>query len=84
MPSHDGFDAGEDADETEATDSPWAESQETVLLRREESVEEDSDDDGQEIVVEDEYDDGSGPLVCPLPTVRRQEYRQLFAKLRRG
>jgi hypothetical protein len=43
----------------------------------------DARDDGLAIVVEDEYDD-AGPLVCPLPTVRRQEYRQLFAKLRRG
>ncbi len=36
------------------------------------------------LVVEDGYDDADTPLVQPPATVRRQEYRQLFARLRRS
>ncbi len=36
------------------------------------------------LVVEDNYDDADVPLVQPPAAVRRQEYRQLFARLRRS
>ena len=35
------------------------------------------------IGVEDDYDD-TQPATCPIVAVRRQEYRHLFARLRRG
>ena len=54
----------------------------TLPLRRETCDAE--ADDSDLIVVEDDYDDLNAPHVRPLNSVRKQEYRQLFARLRRG
>jgi hypothetical protein len=71
----------EKATSGEETASERVEPDGTLPLRLEEN--QDARDDALAIVVEDEYDD-AGPLLCPLPTVHRQEYRQMFTKLRRG
>jgi type II secretory pathway predicted ATPase ExeA len=71
----------DEATSDEEMASEGAEPDGTLSLRFEEN--QDAWDGGLAIVVEDEYDD-AGPLVCPLPTVRRQEYRQLFTNLRHG
>lgn len=42
------------------------------------------DADEEMIVVEDDYDEVAASVACPIVAVRRQEYGQLFAKLRRG
>jgi len=41
-------------------------------------------EDADLIVVEDDYDDSPAPVTCSIVAVRRQDYGQLFAKLRRG
>ena len=41
-------------------------------------------DDSDMILLEDGYEDLSPPHVRPVGRVRKQEYRQLFARLRRG
>ncbi len=55
----------------------------TVPLRSPQPAAEQGDEDLL-LVVEDGYDDADAPLVQPPATVRRQEYRQLFARLRRS
>ena len=41
-------------------------------------------EDEDMIVVEDGYEDAQAPDAAPVIPVRRQEYGQLFARLRRG
>ena len=41
-------------------------------------------EDEDMIVVEDGYEETQVPDAAPIIPVRRQEYRQLFARLRRG
>lgn len=41
-------------------------------------------EDADMIIVEDDYDDSPAPVTCSIVAVRRQEYGQLFAKLRHG
>jgi type II secretory pathway predicted ATPase ExeA len=55
----------------------------TVPLRAAEPAAEPGDGDLL-LVVEDGYDDADAPLAQPPASVRRQEYRQLFARLRRS
>lgn len=62
--------------------SDWDRESPTVPLhRREPDVDA---DDSDMIIVEDGYEEAGAPFVRPLGTVRKQEYRQLFAQLRRG
>jgi hypothetical protein len=60
----------------------WDHEPETLPLRRRES--EGESDDADMIMLEDGYDDLEPPQVRPACSVRKQEYRQLFARLRRG
>lgn len=74
----------------------WSQEPETVPLHRRsrpEAVEADETarpadkfepKDGEMIIVEDGYDDDEAPQKRPTGRVRRLEYRQLFATLRRG
>jgi hypothetical protein len=55
----------------------------TVPLRSPQPIVEQEDDDLL-LVVEDGYDDADAPPTQPPVPVRRQEYRQLFARLRRS
>jgi len=57
---------------------------ETVPLRRQQAAETAEPSDDDMIILEDEYDDRPSPATCPIVAVRRQEYGQLFARLRRG
>jgi hypothetical protein len=57
---------------------------ETVPLRRQQPTESAEPSDEDMIILEDEYDDRPSPATCPIVAVRRQEYGQLFARLRRG
>jgi type II secretory pathway predicted ATPase ExeA len=61
----------------------WESEPGTVPLRSSQPAAEPGDEDLL-LVVEDGYDDADAPLVQPPATVRRQEYRQLFARLRRS
>jgi hypothetical protein len=61
----------------------WESEPGTVPLRSPQPAAEQGDEDLL-LVVEDGYDDADAPLVQPPATVRRQEYRQLFARLRRS
>lgn len=56
---------------------------ETVPLRAKPSVA-DPEPDEPELVVEDDYDFVEPPETHPVTPVRRHEYRQLFARLRRA
>ncbi len=86
--------ADEDAGEpSEAPESPeaWDGEPETVSMvrgsRPDETNEDDQDaqpDDEDLIVVEEGYDELELVGARPAAPVRRQEYRQLFARLRRG
>ncbi|MCL4195116.1 MAG: hypothetical protein KJZ87_25485, partial [Thermoguttaceae bacterium] len=73
----------------------WNEGPQTVLLRRETpepasppNIEPHRRDEPPEeeplIVVEEGYEEFDVPHARRRPTVRRQEYRQLFARLRRS
>jgi type II secretory pathway predicted ATPase ExeA len=61
----------------------WESEPGTVPLRPSQQAAEQEEGDLL-LVVEDGYDDADTPLVQPPATVRRQEYRQLFARLRRS
>lgn len=62
--------------------SDWDRESPTVPLHRREP--EADADDSDLIIVEDGYEEVGSPFVRPMGTVRKQEYRQLFAQLRRG
>lgn len=62
--------------------SDWDRESPTVPLHRREP--ETDADDSDLIVVEDGYEEVGSPFARPMGTVRKQEYRQLFAQLRRG
>lgn len=66
-----------------ATEAPRFEPQ-TVPLHRETPRKADAQGDENIIVVEDDYEDSPMPSSRPVAAVRRHEYGQLFAKLRRG
>jgi type II secretory pathway predicted ATPase ExeA len=55
----------------------------TVPLRPQQPAAEQAEGDLL-LVVEDDYDDAEAPAVQPPVMVRRQEYRQLFTRLRRS
>ena len=61
----------------------WESEPGTVRLRPPQPDAEQGDEDLL-LVVEDGYDDADAPLAQPPASVRRQEYRQLFARLRRS
>ena len=56
---------------------------ETVPLRAEADLAE-LEPDEPELVIEDDYDFVEPPETHPVTPVRRHEYRQLFARLRRA
>jgi hypothetical protein len=83
--------ADADAGEPSETPEAWDGEPETVSMvrgsRPDETNEDDQDaqpDDEDLIVVEEGYDEPELVGARPAAPVRRQEYRQLFARLRRG
>jgi hypothetical protein len=61
----------------------WESEPGTVPLRSPQAAAEQGEGDLL-LVVEDGYDDADAPVVQPPASVRRQEYRQLFARMRRS
>lgn len=90
LPFDDEFDEVLD-DEPPLPDGPLddqAQRQTVPMPRRQPDLDralaEDDDLDEDMIVVEDGYEDGQAPEVARIIPVRRQEYGQLFVRLRRG
>jgi hypothetical protein len=88
LPAFDAFAEEPSHEAAERESRVWDDGPETLPLCRRPPVDDAQTDgtsrDGDLILVEEGYEDIEGPHDQPISRVRRQDYRRLFATLRRG